>query len=292
LRQAKYLVIGYRDASVGKHWQTSWFDLEVIPDAADIFWGTRESGYGRIRIDDRSIGKIWLEDDSGGIMLTRIEAWADAANGLCIPTATTLKEPCLVKINDGSTTIEGQASKNFLTATWDRVKVDCPNGREIDTATLVGTGATVEISGDRKFLNIYPDIGKTAINITVTFKLESNVAKLGTQFFALDGGVVGSFGPYDFQMAGSGNRSMMIRSNTGAAIATLINTIWNDGGNSGFILKSVGPAMEYVNNSWSFGTAGQWQEVTLSDNVAKRIYRIRMTVSNAYAANQFICQEL
>jgi hypothetical protein len=31
---------------------------------------------------------------------------------------------------------------------------------------------------------------------------------------------------------------------------------------------------------------------TLSDNVAKRVYRIRMTVSNSYTANQFICQEL
>lgn len=172
--------------------------------------------------------------------------------------------------------VDNVASKNIDATIAQSVALSVPNGFFLSAATI--TGGTITGFTGSGLVSYIPDNSANVV-ITATFANKT----LAPQLSVANSGIAVTYGTIAVQIAGGGNRSLQIRSNTGASISLRIQNLWSDGGSgSGLINMTATTTMAYINTSWNFTNAGQHQTALINDITNSRWYYVVAEIGASY----------
>jgi hypothetical protein len=173
--------------------------------------------------------------------------------------------------------VDGVASKNIDATISQAHALAVPDGFFLSAVTI--TGGTVTGFTDSGLVSYMPTNAANVV-ITATF---SGKTKLPPQLSQANAGIAVAYGTIAVQIAGSGGRSLQVRSNTGASISLRIQNLWSDGGaGSGLVNITATTTMAYINSSWNFGNAGQHQTALINDITNNRFYYVVAEIGASY----------
>lgn len=273
-------------------------DLRAISSFVPVVIGgstpTMEVSHGSGQISsfiasvaDATLGKITNVDCHGvAFEVISIRGWANAANGYVVPTGTQVRQAITVSANGGALNINGATSAILFAGTSGRITVDVPPGQMVSIATTTTPGVTVGIADART--------GALEVSIAAG---TTGTAALTVGFFApgasrvvqtANAGIDVTLGTLKFRMAASGNRSLQVSSNTGANVNLAFFLCHDAGGAStGTFTMTATTTPAYLNSTWNFGAAGNWQRAVVSDTTNGRFYDITMVVGASFNTNAF-----
>ena len=174
----------------------------------------------------KAAGNIRLEDiNSNALTIAKIRGLAYAANGLVVPTGTTVRDTVVITANAGAVTVLGGAQA--FTGTPNGVSLEVPAGQVIESITA-DSGATVTIENRSAGLvnvNVPPNATGT-IDLTVTFVAGSTEPKLHDWAYLPSNGGEHVFAilPQLKFKASSAHRQLTAQA-TGADV--IVNDIWS-----------------------------------------------------------------
>jgi hypothetical protein len=180
--------------------------------------------------------------------------------------------------------INGGASATAQVGVPSLIHLAVPGGQQI-TAIAAINGVARSIGGFGP-VEVIPS-GSADMVIAVTLSATTPRVLSRTE----NSGAWIAFGTIEVQMAPSGNRSMRIRSASGAIDIRWLSWItWDT--NSGWSTATLTTSSEQYLLGRNFGGAGQLQFATIQDTTSGRVYRVTMQVGAAYNSNIFWFEEL
>jgi hypothetical protein len=265
-----------------------------VPVVIDGTTPTMEAAHGSGQISsfiasaaDATLGKLTNVDCHGvAFEVISIRGWANAANGYVVATGREVRQAVTLSANGGALNVNGATSATLFAGTSARVSVDVPVGQMLSIATTATPGVTVGIADARTgALEIAIAAGTTG-TAAITVGFFTPGASRIVQ--AANAGVDVTLGTLRFRMAASGNRSLQVSSNTGANVNLAVFMCHDGGGGStGTSTMTATTTPTYLNSSWSFGAAGNWQRAVVQDNTNGRFFDITMVVGGSYNSNAF-----
>jgi hypothetical protein len=102
------------------------------------------------------------------------------------------------------------------------------------------------------------------------------------------------FDAFEFRVAPSGNRSLQVRTIDGTNKTLAFSTYYNNNSMGGTINQlSIGPtSWAYFVSGYTFGNRGDTQYVVFYDTVTYNMYRVTMSIGNAYNNNPITAERL
>ena len=291
--RADWLVVTYNDNDASAmRWPALWIDVKASRVGTNEYYDARDSGFGRYRIENLSTGVIWFEDDTGAIRIRSIDAYADAANGYVIPTATVAAatRQITATVNGGAVLVDGATSRN----TWEGVGpvvVSVPvNVNRFLSSVTATPGATAAIVDGRSGLvavSIPPGFGGN-VALAITDAADDLPVFYGTA----NAGVDVTFRDLRFRMPSGGNRSMQISTTSGTKTLRGFCISSTDSAGSSPITVNATTTPQYVVSSWNYGGAGQRQFFHFIDDSNGNAYEAMMAVGPAFNSNIFWIKEV
>ena len=201
-----------------------------------------------------------------------------------VPDGVTARTPCNISINGG-------AAITLFGGTSSRVFVTVPNGQMINLAGVVSSAGLIVGVADQLTgaLEIAVTEGTTTGTITVPFV----AASANSIYSIINSGTWVNLGTIGVMVPASGNRSLQLRSNTGASIVcNYVTWLTWDGTRVPSANVTVTTTGVYLEASWSFGNSGNSQQAIISDVTNNRRYKVTMMINASYNNIHYIIENI